>query len=439
MTDKKKPRVLVVADHCVDTGFARVAQNICPRILDYWDVCVVGINYNGIPHSFPYKVWPAKLYGDIWGLGTLNYLIHELRPDAILAIQDPWIVARYATEIDRLGIPMVAYMPVDAKNQHPSVCQRLNSLDLAVFYTKFGEVEIRIPGFTGRGCVIPHGVNRDIYRPVPKAECRSRLRMFEDNDDSRQREIGDRAFVVGNVNRNQPRKRLDLTVQYFAEWLRRVQGDRRQRIEDAYLYLHCSQRDSNGWDLTQLAHYYGIANRLILPDPAVVTPAKGLLEEDMPYVYGCFDVQVSTTAGEGWGLSQIEGMACGIPQIVPQYAALGEWAAGAAYMVPCADERVTHAVINTVGAVPEKESFIRALDLFYRDPEMRSKYAGLALAKASKPEFSWDKIAIQFHECLKDVVIRAGARAMARERETLRREKKGNDETPEAAASNCAA
>lgn len=430
---RSKPRLLVLADHLVPTGFARVAENVCLRLADKWEIFAVGINYNGIPHSFPYKIWPARLFGDIWGIGTYSNLLSEIRPDAVLAIQDPWIVARYASEVDRGDIPMAAYMPVDAKNQNPSVCEALNRLDLAIFYTNFGEVEIRLPGFRGRSRIIPHGVNREIYRPLPKEDCRARLELFEANRDERPVSLGSSAFVVGNVNRNQPRKRLDLTIQYFAEWLRRVAGDRRQRIADAYLFLYCAQRDNAGWDLLELAHYYGIADRLILPDPDVVTPSRGLSEEEMPSVYGCFDLQVSTTAGEGWGLSQIEGMACGIPQMVPQYAALGEWAAGGAYMIPCAGERVAHNIINTIGAIPEKEAFIRALDLFYRNPEVRSKYAAMALAKASEPQFSWDRIADQFNEALKDMVIRSGARVM--QRETQSKEKKSNGQEAELAAS----
>jgi D-inositol-3-phosphate glycosyltransferase len=424
-----KPKLLVIADHCLPTGFARVAENICKHLMDDWEITVIGINYNGTPHNFPYPIWPARLYGDIWGLGTLNHKLAEINPDAILTVQDPWIAARYATEVQRGDIPFAAYMPIDAKNQNPVVCRNLNKLDLALFYTTFGEIEIRLPGYKGRSHVIPHGVDREIYRPIPQEECRAKLRIFEDGE--KETEIPKNAFIIGNVNRNQPRKRLDLTIQYFAEWLRRVCGDARQRIDNAYLYLHCAQRDNAGWDLLELAHYYGVSNRLILPDAEVVTPSRGLPEEEMPYVYGCFDLQVSTAAGEGWGLPQMEGMACGIPQIVPQYAALAEWASGAAYMIPCSDEKTVHPIINTIGAIPEKEAFIRALDALYRNPELRKKYADKALACAREPQFQWKKVSDLFNRYLAEMVT--DARARVDKRETEQREKESNEISKKAA------
>lgn len=412
---RQKPRLLVIADHCCPTGFARVAENICKHLVENWHIFVVGINYSGQPHDFPYQIWPAKLYGDLWGLGTFNYLLPEVRPDAIFTVQDPWIAARYATEIFRGGIPMAAYMPVDAKNQHPVVCSKLNKLDLAIFYTTFGEMQARLSGYKGRSAIIPHGADREIYKPLDKQECRSRLQI-SDGKNGAARSLGPDDFVVGNVNRNQPRKRLDLSIQYFAEWIHRVAGDPRQRIDNAYLYLHCAQRDVAGWDLPELAHYYGVDQRLIIPDAETITPANGLPENEMANVYGCFDVQVTTTAGEGWGLCQLEGMACGIPQIIPDFGALAEWAGGAAYMIPCSDEHTSHPVIGTVGAVPKKEAFIRALDRFYRDAGMRKEYAYLALECARQLQFDWKNIARQFDFNLKEMIGRKNAEISTQER-----------------------
>jgi glycosyltransferase involved in cell wall biosynthesis len=257
-------------------------------------------------------------------------------------------------------------------------------------------------GYRGQSAIIPHGVDTLLYRPIMRDECRQKhLKLFNAEGETI---IPDNAFIVGNVNRNQPRKRLDLTIQYFAEWIKRVAGDPRQRIDNAYLYLHCAQNDTSGLQLAELAHYYGIDNRLIIPDAEEVTPAKGLPESEMPYVYGCFDVQVSTTAGEGWGLCSAEGMACGIPQILPMHSAFAEWAAGAAYMVPC-HERQAHPVINTVGTTPAKEDFIRALDLFYRNPELRLEYAERARRCACQPLYEWDEVARKFDSELKRMVL----------------------------------
>jgi D-inositol-3-phosphate glycosyltransferase len=403
----KKNKLLVIADHICHTGFARVAENVCEILQRDWDLYVVGINYDGSPHSKPYPIWPARLGGDIWGIGTMNKLIPQVKPDAIFAIQDPWIAAQYATQESRAQVPIAAYMPIDARNQNREICDTLNNLDLAIFYTQFGERECRLSGYRGHSAIIPHGVDTKLYKPQNRVACRKTLGVYSETTPV---ELAEDTFIVGCVNRNQPRKRLDLLIQYFAEWINRVRGDARQRITNAYLYIHCSQRDAVAWDLAQLASYYGVGDRVILPATELVTPQMGLPEREMPIVYGSMDVHVSTSAGEGWGLSAIESAACGIPNIVPQFAALGEWMAGAAYMVPVADERCTHSMINTIGAVPEKEKFIDALDLMYKNLPTRLRYGQMALSRARESQFQWEDIGKKFSSCLTQMVSEVRAR-----------------------------
>jgi len=247
-----------------------------------------------------------------------------------------------------------------------------------------------------------------MYHPLPREEAR-RLLGFS-------RAIDDDAFIVGNVNRNQPRKRLDLTVQYFAEWVHL-----NRLPPDVYLYLHCAQRDS-GWDLAQLARYYGVENRIMLPPPNVVSAAMGFPETEMALVYSSFDVQLTTTAGEGWGLPQIEGMACGIPQIMPQYSALGEWAAGAAYYVTCPTSE-THTGINTIGGIPDKQETINALQRMYSDADLRKRYGQMALARAREPQFRWEKVADLF-KCHLGKMLIDNRQAVADRAEIREKEKK---------------
>ena len=389
MPEVLKPRLLWISDHVVDTGFARVAKNVLEHLRHHWDIHVIGINSVGDPHSYPYPIYPARNGGDIWGLGRFRELVPYLRPDIICILQDPWIVSRFL-EFERDEVPMAAYMPVDARNIPPNVCTALNKLQLAIFYTKFGERECRQSGYQGQSEIIPHGVDPTIYRPLSRSYSRSRLNFST--------ELGPDAFIVGNVNRNQPRKRLDLSVEYFAEWIKQ------RRVKNAYLYLHCAQQEQAGWNLSQLAHYYGIQKNVILPAADVVTAAEGFPENQMPFVYNSMDVHVSTTLGEGWGLSSVESAACGIPQIVPQYSALGEWLAGAAYFVSCTSHE-THIVVNTIGGVADKRGFIEALDAMYRDPAMRSQYGSLGLFRVLDPKFRWAAVAGRFHEVLTQMMI----------------------------------
>jgi hypothetical protein len=59
--------------------------------------------------------------------------------------------------------------------------------------------------------VVPLGVDTDIYKPGDKSAARKKLGIAP---------VKDTDFIVCNVNRNQNRKRIDLTILYFAEWIR---------------------------------------------------------------------------------------------------------------------------------------------------------------------------------------------------------------------------
>lgn len=375
-----RPRLLWIGDAVVPTGFATVTHSILRRLHRTWDVLVSGVNYRGQPHRFPYPIVPAQRGQDMWGIDAFADLCREAQADAVVINNDWWNVARFLGR--GVGAAVVGYMPVDGKNLSSRCLQRLSQLDAAVWYTEFGRREAHAAGYCGRSFVVPHGVNTRTYRPMSRHAAREGLKL----------PVPRGAFVVGNVNRNQPRKRLDLTVQYFGEWVRQA------GVDDAYLCFHCAP-DDVGWDLRQLAEYFGVADRLLF--------SRGNLDESFPrrrmrLVYNAFDVQVSTTLGEGWGLTQMEGMACGVPQIVPRWAALGEWPRHVE-RIEC-DSLHVHPEVNTVGAVPNKQDFVAALQRLYENRSRRLRLGRSARRHVCQPQFRWSAIAERFDEVLQSVL-----------------------------------
>lgn len=200
-------------------------------------------------------------------------------------------------------------------------------------------------------------------------------------------EVPEGAFILGNVNRNQYRKRIDLSIIYFAEWVKNY------GIYDAYLYLHVLPGSSVKIDCQQLAKYYGVHKRLILAEPKNIY--DGAPEEYVRATYRAFDVQISTTLGEGWGLTTMEGMACGIPQIAGDYSALAEWGRDAIYLIPCNSEGVMPDVNGMIGSAPSKEAAVEAIDALYKSPD-RLGYGQRGLERVRQPEFNWNNIADRF-------------------------------------------
>lgn len=376
------PRLLWCSDAVIDSGFSRVAKNVLQHLaVKGWDVHVLGILYDGDPHDWGFPVYPA---GEDLGLSRLPSLAKKLRPDVVLVLHDPWVVERF---VDRVDAPMMAYVPVDAPNMRPQAAMALSRLARTIFYTKFGLAEAVKAGFVGRGHVIPHGCDTTIYAPIDRDEARHRLGWLD--------KLPSDTYIVGNANRNQPRKRLDLTISYFAHWVEQYRLPKSVR-----LYLHCAPFDV-GWNIVQLADYFGVRDRLIVATD--LHPMRGVPEEVLRLVYGAMDVQVSTTLGEGWGLTVAESMAVGRPQIVPEWAALAEWPSGAVRYVPVTSIAVTPQAINTIGGVADQEEFVRALHELYEAPDLRKKLGACGHELVNAPAYRWENVAEQFHEVLMEV------------------------------------
>jgi D-inositol-3-phosphate glycosyltransferase len=150
--------------------------------------------------------------------------------------------------------------------------------------------------------------------------------------------------------------------------------------------------------VAQLARYYGVAEYTCLMEPAIF---YGNTEAEMRETYNCFDVAISTTQGEGFGLTTLEAMACGVPVIIPDWAALGEWTKDAAWLVQCTSTAMqapggTGAFVNVIGGVPDKDQFIFALQRLYMDKAARAQNAQAALERAQEPRFRWPQIGEEF-------------------------------------------
>jgi glycosyltransferase involved in cell wall biosynthesis len=377
-------KLLWVGDACVSSGFARATHYTLDVLRRTWDVSVLGLNYHGDPHPYPYPIYPCYSGGDMFGLGRMVELIGKIRPNVVVVQNDPWNVPAYLQKVG--NTPMVATLAVDGKNCRG---RGLNGLALALFWTKFGEREAQLGGYSGPSAVVPLGVDLDIYSPRDRRQAREKIGLPLELSN---------AFIVGNVNRNQPRKRLDLTIMYFAEWIKS------RAVNDAYLFLHVAPTgETNGYDVNQLAQYYGVANRLLCVEPDI---GHGVTEERLALTYCCLDALMSTTQGEGFGLTALEAAACGIPLVLPAWAALGELFVDSAFMVPCTTLACTQNKINVIGGVPDKDATIAALDALYESKHgqiwARCKQRGLALARQDC--YRWENIGLAFGAALDEAL-----------------------------------
>jgi glycosyltransferase involved in cell wall biosynthesis len=198
---------------------------------------------------------------------------------------------------------------------------------------------------------------------------------------------------------NQPRKRLDLTIAYWAAWWKQA-----GQPDNAYLYIHTSP--GGVCDLKQSAKYCGIKGRLYGTDGGQI-----LTDHEMPSLYNSFDVMISTCEGGSFELPVLEGMDVGVPQIAINCGGLPSWAGDAVKWVEPSFYAFTPNTTNTKRGIASEKDFVKAMQEMYTDANERQKYRLRGFEKAE--QFKWDDVGDHFHAVLQKVlnVKRIAARA----------------------------
>lgn len=410
----RRPPVVVVGDGVVPTGFARVLHSILGRLHERYELHHLAINYQGEPHGHPWSIYAPGAVG-------LRELVERVRPRLVFLLNDLWLLGGYLDELRAAARrrrapapPVVAYSPVDAGPLEPEMLAPLAALDRLVLYTRFGRAEVRAGlahlrrlrrvGDFPRLSIIPHGVDADLFRPlVAGAAGRSASRAA-----ARRELFGDPAlhdggiWIVLNANRNQPRKRIDITIKGFALFAR-------DKPPGVRLYLHMGLVDC-GWDVVALARRHGIEDRLIVTAEERYLP--GVPDEVLNRIYNACDVGINTSLGEGWGLVNLEHAATGAAQVVPRHSACAEiWEGAAELMEPTLS--ITQEGILTEGHLIAPEEVAAALGRLYADPSLLARRAAAAYAVATRPGYRWDAIARRWDALFQEALAARAARRRA--------------------------
>ena len=406
----KKPKILWSADLVAKTGFARVTENLIVRLKDDFEIVVLANNHWGDPCEFDkdFKVYPSsnRFQQEPFGVQRIREITEREKPDLIFVNNDIWIVNQLYSQIkDFHGegrFRFLAYVPMDSYGWTGAIADHSNQWDGLICYTEFGARELHAGGVSKPVSVIPHGITDGQFYPMDKAEARKKLNIPED------------AFVVFNGNRNQQRKRQDITIDAFAQFA----VDK----PDAKLYLHCGMKDQ-GWDLMSL---FGreMRKRGLDPNGKIIMTTQSAQPPSVPvemlnWIYNSADISVNTCKGEGHGLVNHESAACGVAQIVPDHTSLKEIFQGAAPLIDSCfcDVDVNY---NRDMYIPSAEHLAEIMTELYEDRDKLKEVGEACYKRATDPKYQWDTIAAQFKEEFQEVL----KPAIEKERPVIKKPKK---------------
>ena len=325
----KPCKVLCLFDYNCFTGFGTVSHNIKREIRNYFgndlllDICA--INYFGEPYQEDngatnvFSALNSATKKDPYGRFAFLKKLHDTPDyDGIFILQDIAVVhqmiqlLRFSKDHKKKNkqrdFKSIFYFPIDSKLDKRLFAD-LQFFDCLVTYTEYGRNEIlrHRPDLKGKVKVLPHGNNSNHFYPIPQEDrLKFRKEYFGSNSDK---------FIITNVNRNQPRKDIPTTIFAFIEAKNRWREE--GLTSEPFLYLHMNADDPMGWKLNHLFSQTDLIEnvdyKILEPDMA----NNGASIKTLNNIYNASDVYITTTHGEGWGLTLTEAMATKTPIICP--------------------------------------------------------------------------------------------------------------------------
>jgi glycosyltransferase involved in cell wall biosynthesis len=390
----KKAKILWCGDIVAMTGFARVTENVISRLKDDFEIVVLGNNWWGDPTPLQaeYKMYPSSNRHQTapFGEQRIREIVEREEPDVVFTINDMWIINEQYNQIKDLHkagkFKFVGYAPMDSYAWTGCLADTANEWDAVVSYTEFGAYEFMNGGITKAITVIPHGVTPGQFYPTDKAEARRKLGLKPES------------FIVFNGNRNQFRKRIDITIKAFAAFA----VDK----PEAMLYLHMGLKDQ-GWDIMEVfareMSRVGLDpnNRIIMTSNQPNPPNVSV--EMLNDIYNACDVGVNTCKGEGWGLVNFEHAACRVAQVVPDHTSCKEIFEGCGELIRC-----DHVDVDTNYArempCPSSDHLTEILNELYHSPEYCQRVADDCYNRVTDSQFAWDTVASQFGGVFEEVL-----------------------------------
>jgi glycosyltransferase involved in cell wall biosynthesis len=410
---------LLVFGHYSHTGFGVVTENFVGRFLEAGlDVRVIAVNHRGEPVRGPLAgvVWPAGLYGDGFGGDWSGKAIDgsawtaldptdEWKPDAVLVISD---VSGLLGHIGRYveawtSLPVYHYCPIEGDNLSPA-WKGLWDKFQPVAMSDYGA---RVIGeHIGRPVPrIYHGVDTETFYPVsPGKPIRFDGGVMRSKEDCKRKfGMDPERKVILRTDRNVVRKNYDVMLRAFVPI---AEAD-----PDVDLVLHCRPIDREGIDLIQemLRLPEGVRERVKFTNAH--DTFKGLPIEGLNALYNAADIYMSTTGGEGFGLTLAESLAAGVPVVATGWAAEIEVIGDGGVLVEPLHDSYGNVVRYHSGygmdwAVPDPAAFTEPVTRLLAHKNHRTAL-GQAGRLHVKRTFSWDESAADFLELMATPVAAA--------------------------------
>jgi glycosyltransferase involved in cell wall biosynthesis len=268
----------------------------------WWGLNGAALEWNGM------TVYPGD---QKWGNAVMPSFAKRHDAEIVIALMDAWVL--HAEIMSKL--PLAVWVPVDHDPAPPKVVEFFRKSGATpIAMSRFGEQKLKDAGLDP--LYVPHGIDTNIYEPSGRDGMREQADLTD-------------KFVVGIVANNSggngnrgtiPRKAFPQAIAAFSAL-------HHQHPDTTILHLHTELTGRPG--VEDGINIAALLERFEVPDTAIrisnpVEMEVGISQATMAALFSSFDVLLSPSFGEGFGIPIIEAQACGTPVIVSDWTAMPE-------------------------------------------------------------------------------------------------------------------
>jgi glycosyltransferase involved in cell wall biosynthesis len=151
--------------------------------------------------------------------------------------------------------------------------------------------------------VISHSINTNSFYPIHNKE---QINLFKSNYFG---ELNNNKLIIGIINRNQHRKDIPTALFAFIEAWKLCN-------KNIFLYLHFQNDDPMGWNIRKILSQTELVEGVDYSFPNM--HIREISDVTLNFIYNSIDLYLSTTLGEGFGLTAIEAMATKTLCLIPK-------------------------------------------------------------------------------------------------------------------------
>jgi len=400
----KQLKILIVSTHLNQgTGYSKISYGIIKELAKVPNLSVVHFGIQSATHTKFGRTYPSniKVYDVLplekekeggFGYTLLTEIIPKERPDIVFLYNDIGVVNLYLAKIgplrtgpNALSFKIWTYLDQVYEcqlQQNIEICQK--ETDRFFTFTKEWRDVLKKQNVTRPIDVLLHGYDPTIFPLMTKSEARKIMN------------IPDEVFLFMSLNRNQPRKRIDIIIMAFVELITK------HPAKPLFLMCVCDKGDKGGFPIFDIFSREltirgfpvdKFANRLL------VTPKDmSYRDEEIGKFYHIADVGLSAADGEGFGLCTFEQMAQGVPQVLTNVVGHREYCrSDNSILVDTALRSYLPLCMSSIGGetrTVDYKAFATAMETYVFNDEIRLLHG--ANAKQKITEYSWPAVMSSF-------------------------------------------